>query len=216
VSVDTALAPANDVSAFSALHAIAGLDVSKGLHFMGGARQTYLRLLRRFASHEADAVTRMRQALASAQPMLAMRIAHTLKGLAGNLGASLLAQAADALESGLRNSIPSDEAHAQLRALEDRLLPLIQVLNEVLPGESPELPASADITQVAAVLDRLAFLLGESDGEASDYFETYRELLSRQIGVEVVTVMQQQVASYAFDEAALTLRAALAARESEG
>ncbi len=65
---------------------------------------------------------RLRQALADSQRESARREAHTLKGLAGSLGATPLQEASRALENALRDegSDPTDLA-ARLAALEAEL-----------------------------------------------------------------------------------------------
>ncbi|WP_374353369.1 response regulator, partial [Chitinimonas sp.] len=108
-------------------------DVAQGLHYMGGKRSLYLRLLERFRSAEAGVVERMRAMVAAKELVEAERAAHTLKGLAGSMGATRVQAAAATLEAALAQG---DTAHIaeQLAALDHVLAPLLAELDAGLPA----------------------------------------------------------------------------------
>ena len=72
------------------LPAVPGLDVADGLGRVAGNTKLYRKLLHRFATTQADAFGQMRSALAEGRRPDAERHAHTLKGVAGSLGAHQL------------------------------------------------------------------------------------------------------------------------------
>ena len=59
-----------------------------GLSRVGGNRKLYLKLLRQFIEQQGPAVEQITEALARGDIALAERLAHTLKGVAGNIGAT--------------------------------------------------------------------------------------------------------------------------------
>ncbi|MFA6294109.1 MAG: response regulator, partial [Victivallales bacterium] len=72
------------------LPAVAGLDTVKGLLRTGGNRKLYLKLLRQFADQQAETPARIAELLSKGDPASAERMAHSLKGVAGNLGADAI------------------------------------------------------------------------------------------------------------------------------
>ena len=77
---------------------------------------------------QQDATERIRQALQAEDTDTAERHAHTLKSVAGNLGASALKNATDALESALCNRLNAQEIQAKFSAVEQLLVELIRDL----------------------------------------------------------------------------------------
>ena len=69
------------------LPSIPGLDAKDGLSRVAGNRKLYLKLLRQFVEQQGPAVEQITTALAQGDVALAERLAHTLKGVAGNIGA---------------------------------------------------------------------------------------------------------------------------------
>jgi two-component system sensor histidine kinase/response regulator len=102
---------------------------------MLGKKPLYLSMLRRWVDSQRDCVPQLRAALDAADWPTAERIAHTAKGLAGNVGADELAKRAAAVENALRehDSLPAVEAH--LAAFDAGLQPMMAALAEVLPAQ---------------------------------------------------------------------------------
>ena len=73
---------------------VPGLNVAEGLVRVAGNKKLYRKLLRQFSNTEADAAQRIASALAEKDRALAERLAHTVKGVAGNIGASAVQNAA--------------------------------------------------------------------------------------------------------------------------
>jgi HPt (histidine-containing phosphotransfer) domain-containing protein len=80
-----------------------GLDVKGGVARMGGGgREGYLRLLAKFSNNSARVVADIDERLARGDEAAAQRLAHTLAGVAGNVGADALHRAAGGLETALK------------------------------------------------------------------------------------------------------------------
>jgi CheY-like chemotaxis protein/HPt (histidine-containing phosphotransfer) domain-containing protein len=80
-----------------------GVNVAESIRRIGGKIAIYYKLLDRFRVTEKNVVSRIREALASSDHKTAERIAHTLRGIAGTLGADTLQHQAALLESGIKN-----------------------------------------------------------------------------------------------------------------
>lgn len=94
--------PAANHDAATAAAADSVLDTADGLRRLMGAGPLYHQLLRRFVGDYADAAARLRQSLDAGQTDAAGRLAHTLKGAAGLIGAGQVCALAAAIDSALR------------------------------------------------------------------------------------------------------------------
>ena len=94
---------------------IDGIDIGAGLHRVLGRRELYLSLLRKFLAGQRDVLAHIRVALQAGDVAGAERLAHTLKSVAGNIGALGVQQAAALLEHALRQR-ESGNAIAELLA----------------------------------------------------------------------------------------------------
>jgi len=96
-----------------------GISVADGLKKVGGNEKLYQKLLLQFLDTNRDSANEIREALEKKDQSLAVRLAHTVKGVAGTLGAGELAQVAGELEktlksgeaTGLSSSIHEFESH---------------------------------------------------------------------------------------------------------
>ncbi len=82
---------------------IEGVDLEDGLRRVVGNKRLYRDLLLQFASKQADAPAQVSTAIESGDRKLAERIAHTVKGVAGNLGLAQVATVAEKLEKAIRH-----------------------------------------------------------------------------------------------------------------
>jgi two-component system sensor histidine kinase/response regulator len=110
-----------------------GLDIQEGLALVGDNRALYLRLVRTFAATYAGADGRIRTLLIEGKLDDAIREAHTIKGLAGQMGAQALYRSARQLETALRSASP--EVDAALRGFADELALVIRGVAEFLKGD---------------------------------------------------------------------------------
>ncbi|MCB1777304.1 MAG: response regulator, partial [Candidatus Competibacteraceae bacterium] len=104
------------------------LDTATGLRRVGGNRGLYRDLLSKFTMGQAEVVTQIRAALTAADRETAERLAHTLKGVAGNIGATPLQTSAADLEQALRQPV---DGSAQLEPL---LMQTSQILGTLING----------------------------------------------------------------------------------
>jgi HPt (histidine-containing phosphotransfer) domain-containing protein len=150
-----------------------GLDSADGLRRVGGNNRLYVKLLRQFASQQADVVGKIRAALATNDCESATRLAHTLKGVAGNLGAGPVQAAADAVEMLLRGGSSADAtkpALEQLAAVLDPLLGRLRAALEVSTTAAAAAPAVA-APHTRAVAAQLTKLFADFDTSAVTFAE---------------------------------------------
>ncbi|MDC7700598.1 response regulator [Vogesella indigofera] len=145
---------------------------SAGLASVAGNRSLYLHLLRQFVAEEGDAATRVATALAAADYETAVRVVHSLKGLAGTLGFLRL----QAVAASLQRAIVEREAHQQpLADFDQQLLRVLALLKDALAQEESVNEPCPDNT--ALQLRELAALLAASDGDALGVFLEHSDSL---------------------------------------
>ena len=93
------------------------LDYPLGLKQLSGNARVYENLLKQFTAGAENDLGKLQQYLASAELDKARRLAHTLKGSAGTLGALPLHNSAAALEDAIRNNAAAGEFETRLITL---------------------------------------------------------------------------------------------------
>ena len=81
---------------------VPGIDRTDGLKRVAGDTRLYRRLLVRFRKEQRDTAQQVTTAIAAGDMKTAERLAHAVKGVAGNIGAKYLSCAAGVLEKTLR------------------------------------------------------------------------------------------------------------------
>ena len=184
--------------------AIAGLQVQDGLRRVQHKAGLYRRLLQSFVQTQASAPALIRAARAEGNTRLAERTAHTLRGVAGNIGADTVAARAEQLEMTLRLGLEDAAIEQETLATEAALQPLIAALQAYLQGTSPAaaLPVAAETTlhELPALVERLRALLQTDDAAAVDLLQAFEPALQRATGVRFAA-LAQAIQGFDFDTA---------------
>jgi HPt (histidine-containing phosphotransfer) domain-containing protein len=182
---------------------IEGLDAAAGLKRVGGNRKLYLGLLRQFIDKEAGAGIKVSAALAAGDYDAAEHIAHTVRGVAGNVGFTELHHAATSLEKAIKTRNGVNEVAMNF---EDSLSRCSAALRQLLRAQSA---VSASVTAASSDdLMRLKALLERSDGEAVDYLLEHRSTIRAAFGQTQYELFEKAVKEFDFETALKQLRAA--------
>jgi two-component system, sensor histidine kinase and response regulator len=195
------------------LPVIEGLDVKDGLARVAGNRKLYLKLLGQFAEHQGPTVGQVDAALAQGDTGLAERLAHTLKGVAGNIGAKVVQAVAGGLEKLLRSQAPATDIEASKREVAAALDPLVGQLRAALKSSAPAAAACtpappADPAQTQEAAAQLAKLLSEFDPGAAEFIEANQAALRALFASEAWQPFAKLVQDYAFADAQARLEQA--------
>ena len=114
---------------------IPGVNVEKSVRRLGGNLTLYFSLLKKFRDKELDTVGNIRDALASVDNGKAERLAHTLRGTAGNLGMESLHRQADLLEQNIKNG-NFDNIELILQDVEVEIVNFANVIGLLLENEN--------------------------------------------------------------------------------
>ena len=178
-----------------------GLDTEAGVARMGGSVKSYLRLLEKFADNQADAIAEITQAVEQEDGETAVRLAHTLKGVSGSIGADALQQAAAEVEAALKSdpsALPDGLAQTSLEL--DRMLGLIR--GSASAGNVAADTATTLPEDLVPRLQELMEKLEEYDSEAEDILFA---ILDDVKGTDVHSLLQgvrKQISAYDMEAAA--------------
>ena len=197
----------------SGLPAVAGLDTREGLARVGGNENLYLRLLRDFAVQQSRTTARIGDALTAGDTAGAERLAHTLKGVAGNLGARDVQTHAGTLERLIRDRAHARDVETARQQVESVLHPMTDALRAALGAGNGDVPApspgAVDSSRAHETGQRLRALLSDSDPVAGDFVAANRDALRALFDAAEWPGFEALVHSYAFAEAQVQLENAL-------
>ncbi|MDX9994445.1 MAG: PAS domain S-box protein [Rhodocyclaceae bacterium] len=208
-------AAADDVpQAFAALQAIPGLDATAGLHLVMGRKKLYLSLLDKFAASQQDFAARLRSCLDNDDLPEAERLAHTLKGMAGQIGAQPLRAAAEHLELACRAGAARVTLDARLADVAATLDPLLAALRgrSAAAADQP-VAAPFDATRFRAICAELDRSLAADDFASRQLLETHAALLRAGLGEHYAWIVEA-VDGFNFIAAHDWLQEALAKRDA--
>ncbi|MBK6741457.1 MAG: PAS domain S-box protein [Hydrogenophilales bacterium] len=190
----------------SALHAIPGLEVDRGLAVVHGDMVKYVRLLRMFASSHTGDMLHIDTLLAQGNAREAKAVAHGLKGVAATLGARRLADLIQRLEKQFDQE--SGQAAGLIIACAGELQTLVVAIQSLAATPSmveqpKETCAPAEIDQA---LTELETLLAQDDTRSIEFVRGHKGPLRAGLGARFDEV-NQLIEGFEFDNALNCLRA---------
>jgi two-component system sensor histidine kinase/response regulator len=188
---------------------IAGLDVRLGLRHVSGRESLYLNLLSRFVSGQADAPARIASALAASNWKSAEIEAHTLKGVAAQIGATEIQTLAGQLEQAIHQQQPL----GTLLELQTRIATTLPRLLDGIKQGLPLAPSAPDGVPIDAEAQReicreLARQLSNDDFASGQFIEDNEAVLRSALG-EHFPKIAASVKHYEFSAALCRLEEAL-------
>jgi two-component system sensor histidine kinase/response regulator len=228
-NADATVAPHAEAEASSdlwdgeALLEIPGIDTRKGLYSVLGRMDRYVLMLQTFAQDQGRCGTRIVTALEQGDSALAERLAHTLHGVAGQVGAGALSTLAADLESALRERPPMPYSQAlwdMAAQLQRSLETHVQAIQHALPlgsaaAPGPQAAALRDASVEAEILGRLADLLEQDDPRALALLKKHEATLAMALPQHFEAI-KTAVTAFELDAAARILNTARAVETSTG
>jgi CheY-like chemotaxis protein len=185
---------------------LAGIDTEAGLARVGGNIRSYLKLLSKFAENQADTISQIRSAFKDSDSELSVRLAHTLKGVGGAIGADALQKSAAKLEASLKKE-PGNLPNALLSAAEQELNRILGLLGDLTAASQPDSAVVGALPDDMA--ERLQALLAKLEDYDTEAEELLDELIAKTKGTDVsgsLMSVRKQVEKYDFEAAADQLK----------
>ena len=167
------------------------INIRQGIMRVLGNQKKYFSLLQSFSDKQADAASRIKTAIEENNLKEAELIAHTIKGLAGNISATEVQENAAKLE----RVIHEGRGHTTLIAVLDifsiSLTNVIVAIAEILSannantilqktahGQAATVQEAADPAALSSACSRLTDLLRKGDITATDFLINNREIMN--------------------------------------
>jgi two-component system sensor histidine kinase/response regulator len=184
---------------------IEGLQVDEGLARVAGNTKLYVKLLRQFVVQEADAGARISACLSSGDRSTAERLAHTVKGVAGSLGAGAVQAAGGVLEKAIGDGADPERCAPLCDALAHELTTLIARLGPAYaaaPATAAAAPAAPfDPVTGRPIVERMLERLANFDADAADDLDTHRDVFRALLGDDGFATFEGHVQGYALGDA---------------
>ena len=192
----------------AALDATPDLDAPFGLQSVRGRLHSYCRLLGKFCGNHADDFASIRRELGNGNQNEARRLAHSLKGAAGTLGATVVRQTAADLEAAIRDQT------GDIETLIDRCATAYQTLSSnlltLLPAPAAienAPPAQTNTPASNKILRELRHRLNDGDLSAQTLLAEQVPLLHELLG-EGYAAFEAAISSFDFESALVRLDSA--------
>jgi PAS domain S-box-containing protein len=185
---------------------IQGLDSALGLRRVSGKIVLYETILRKYIAGQATVVDELRTAVENQDFELAKRLAHTTKGVSGNIGATGVQGIAAEIEAGLGEGVDSVAILDKLTVLQSALAPLLQSLAACLPQDTKAVAVTIDTEKLAELRAQLTDFLKADDSQAADLFEEHASLF-KAAWPEQFKSLETDLKNFDFDQAFQTLEA---------
>ncbi len=187
---------------------LAGIDITAGLSRVGGNTKLYLSLLKKFQHNQADTVAEIQDAVSQNDMELAVRLAHTIKGVSGNIGAMELHSAAEKLESQLKDQ-PEAVYERLFEVVQTQIAQVFNSIDELMsnrPTDQPSKNCSVEPSQLKELFQELADFLDDDDTEAKDVLERLKSHISDSGITQQLNTIENLIDQYEFEEALLSLK----------
>ena len=187
---------------------VVGVNLADGLNRVAGNKRLYRDLLGQFAKKQGDAAVHISAALENGDPKLAERIAHTVKGVAGNIGIAEVQSAAEKLERSIREG--GDSVAMLLDTFATLLGNQVHAIEEALqlsaPAQPDEVLSSPFNGEVAsAAIARLRILLNADDGDAGEAFRSLQGVVAGAVDRLRLDDLSASISDFDFEAALLKL-----------
>lgn len=189
---------------------VEGIDLDGGLKRVAGNKRLYRDLLAQFAQKQGDAETQISEALRKGDRQLAERVAHTVKGVAGNIGITQIQSAAARVEKAIReNDLAIPALLAEFgKLLQSQIQLIVTGLNETQPEPADTHANSTfDANAVSAEIVRLRRLMEASDGDAGESFNKLQDAFAGQVENARLSALGDDIRDFEFESALVKLDA---------
>ena len=186
-----------------------GIDIETGLKRVGGNAKLYGKLLQDFYQDHRNDGQSIREAIDGDNVDVAQRIAHTIKGVSGSIGAAELQRDAEKLEAAIKEKNVSsyDKLLSDFNLSLGQVMQGLTVLSKRLQTEKePHTEAdSVDLDLIRQMLDRLQLQLEGMDPDAEETVDFLNGKMGDGPQNNLLKSLKVQVDNFEFEAALETL-----------
>ncbi|MDC0325639.1 response regulator, partial [bacterium] len=183
-----------------------GINLETGLQRVGNKSQFLRKLLIEFFQDHADDVVRIRGAIKEGDLDTAQRLAHTIKGIAGTIGAESMQRQAENLEEEI-NKGQQDGLTGLIDQLEKVMSPVMKGLSTLASKDTSgdQVINPVSVKDLIKELDQLSTLVENMDPEAEDGMRKLAKALKGKTDPVTLRKASSQISGFDFEAALVTL-----------
>lgn len=186
---------------------IPGVDSKEGLKRVGGNQKLYQKLLIDFANNYKFHAESIRTAISEGKTEDAGRLAHTLKGVSGNISATDVFSFAEQIEKTLQKT-PAENCDRLLEQLNTALCAIDEAIGVIREEKQTEHPAAQDAASEAEfepVLQETARLIWTDDIDAEKALVKMKRVFGQRFAGEIEEI-EKSVDGFDFEAAKTPVR----------
>jgi len=190
-------------------NSLPGIDIASGLYRLNNNRVFYVEMLTRFLNTKRNYAGEIKARLEEHDRETANRLAHSMKSIAGGIGANDLMASAAALETDIETG---GDAGLALADFEEKLNKVIIGLEAAFQGnrknESPVVSTqhSYDPSEVSALITEISELLEQDTGRAFVLVDALKEKLAGTALQGELNGLVRALEVFDFDAARMAMR----------
>ncbi|WP_321401801.1 response regulator [Maridesulfovibrio sp.] len=177
-----------------------GINSAKGLLNIGNNRESYLKVLQGFRNGYENFPAELRSILDESGREQALMKIHSLKGVAGNIGAGNIYELCRALESDMR----AEGSGGYTESLNYLIAELQMVLKGLEGLDVSKVPQSReyvfDKEKSFNLISKLYIMLGEGDAESGDVLDELRVHFNLESYTEQLDELTRHIENFDFDD----------------
>ncbi|SFD49397.1 response regulator [Pseudoalteromonas denitrificans] len=180
---------------------IEGIDLNAGLEITQGNKKLYKKLLLKFKDSQKGFIQEFNDSLKSDEATASERCAHTLKGVAGNIGAKNVQAAAAELEEACRNQATIEEIFRLRDTLNSLLSKVLTALSLLVNDDtgSKFKQGVLDKLKFTVLIQRLRELLEDDDTDAMDVIDEMHNVEGIAEYEETLSLLAKAIDRYDFE-----------------
>lgn len=185
------------------LNDLVGIDLDIGLRSADGNHRLFRKLLKMFHEGQQNFVEHFNSALNKGDTDEMQRLAHTLKGVAGNIGASHVQKGSQGLEKLCKQKTAGKEIQQQLQTLETELMRVIVSIATAFDQEKNLRPeqSSFNLSGLHTEIQTLYQQLHKNNADAVDTIDILMQTCSDSGFRDQLQTVKKQIDRYDFDAA---------------
>lgn len=190
---------------------VPGLDSKLGLRRILGKKEVYINILRKYVLNEKDVFINIEKLLLEGDWCSAERLAHTLKGLSGSIGATEIQAKAAEMETEIRKRTAYDELKPIIKETSIMLGKMIGYLENILPEEKDIHKIEGSVSECEDLINILEelkpFIEKRKPKKCAEVMERYKKLVWPCEIKEQAELLQKLTLKYKFKDAMNILEA---------
>lgn len=179
-----------------------GVDITTALRRLNGNRKLYRQLLLNFAQNHTTVTEEIRALLNGDDLHNAERLAHTIKGVGGNLSATAIYDAAQELEFSISRG--AGNYNRLLSNLDQALKPVVAEINKIMELNQIKRRLShspIEREQVAPILFQLAGFLKTNDTNSLTSMEDLKDIMASSLFGDAIMELENHIENFNFTSA---------------